>query len=91
MKYLLSKLNIFTATKPVPDKQHKTDRLTPDFHQTQTPPDPIIDVNTASFAFLAVRVATVRTSFQFFRISQTTHLNSQVNRDRALPIKLRED
>jgi hypothetical protein len=42
--------------------QHKTDRLTPDSRQTQTPPDPTI----ASSAFLLTRVATVRNWFKFF-------------------------
>jgi hypothetical protein len=37
--------------------QHKTDLLTPDFHQTQTPADPTIAV----FVFLATRVPIVKT------------------------------
>jgi hypothetical protein len=41
--------------------QHKTDPLTPDSRQMQTPPDPTIGVIIASFAFLATKVATVKT------------------------------
>jgi hypothetical protein len=59
---LKSKSNVKTSSRrqkadSCQTHQHKTDRLSPDSSQTQTPPDPTI----ASFAFLATRVATVRT------------------------------
>jgi hypothetical protein len=65
--FSLSKLNLKTSSRRLePDSsqthQPKTDRLTPDSRQTQIPPDPTI----ASFVYLATRVATVRTQFQFF-------------------------
>jgi hypothetical protein len=47
-------------------QRHKTDRLTPDSHQTQTPPDLTTGATAASFSFLATRIATVRNSFQIF-------------------------
>jgi hypothetical protein len=63
--YLLSKLNMKTSSRRLKPNfsqthQHKTERLTPDSRQTQTPPDPTIGSTTASFAFLATEVATVR-------------------------------
>jgi hypothetical protein len=69
--FLETKLNEKTSSRRLkPDscqtRQHKTDRLTPDSRQTQTPPDPTIGSTIASFAFLPTRVATVGTSFQFF-------------------------
>jgi hypothetical protein len=42
-------------------QRHKTDRLTPDSSQAQTPPDHIIGTTIALFAFLATRVTTART------------------------------
>jgi hypothetical protein len=45
--------------------QHKTDRLTPDSHQKQTPPASTVVANTASFELFVSRVATVRTCFIF--------------------------
>jgi hypothetical protein len=58
--------------------QHKTEHLIPDSRQTQSPPDPTIGATIESFAFLATRVATVRTWFQFFSITRTAHSYSQV-------------
>jgi hypothetical protein len=52
--------------------QHKTDRLTPDSSQKQTSSDPTAGATMAQFAFLATRVATVRTYLNFFRILQRT-------------------
>jgi hypothetical protein len=54
--FFLSKLHVKTySRRPKPDScqthQHKTDRLTPDSRQTQSPPDPI-----TSFAFLATDI-----------------------------------
>jgi hypothetical protein len=71
---LQSKSNVKTSSRRLkPDAcqthQHKTDRLTPDSRQTQTPPGPTIGAIVALFVFLAARVATVRTSFQFFSAS----------------------
>jgi hypothetical protein len=66
IKFIFIKLNVKTSSRRLkPDScqthQHKTDRLTPDSRQTQTPPDPTIGATIASFAFLAATVATVRT------------------------------
>jgi hypothetical protein len=45
----------------IPAKRTETDRLTLDYRQTQIPLDHALGANIASFAFLASRVATVRT------------------------------
>jgi hypothetical protein len=71
IQFLFSKLNVKTFSQwlkpdPCQTHQHKTDHTTPDSCQTQTPPDPTIGTTIASFAFLATRLATVRTYFQFF-------------------------
>jgi hypothetical protein len=63
---LETKLNVKTSSRGLkPDScqtyQRKSDRLTPDSRQMQTPRDPAIGATIASFAFLATRVATVTT------------------------------
>jgi hypothetical protein len=45
--------------------QHKTYCLTTYSRQTHPPPNPTIGTTISSFAFLATRVATIRTFFQF--------------------------
>jgi hypothetical protein len=61
-----SKSNMETSSQRLkPDSyqthQHKTDRLTADSRQTQTPPGPTISDTIASFVFLITTFATVRT------------------------------
>jgi hypothetical protein len=61
--------NIFTATEArfLSNAPTQNRRLTPDSCQKQTPPDRTIGTTLALFAFLATRVATVRTKFALFR------------------------
>jgi hypothetical protein len=46
--------------------QHRTHRLTADSCQMYTSWDPTVGTATASFAFLATRITTIRTNFQLF-------------------------
>lgn len=45
--------------------------------QTQTPPDLNIGATINLFAFIATRVATVRTLMYFFRLARTAHSYSE--------------
>jgi hypothetical protein len=65
--------------------QYKPDRLTP-YSWQPAPPDHIIGATTASFAFLASRAATVRTSFQLCLVARTGHSSSQEWRTLAIAL-----
>jgi hypothetical protein len=72
---LLSKLNATVYSLQLKSdscQSHKLEnnRLTPDSHQTETPPDYTISTIIAFFAFAAIRIATVKT-LHIFRIART--------------------
>jgi hypothetical protein len=56
-------------------KQHKTDRPTPDSRQTQTPPDSTIGatIETFAFFFLLPELPPSELNSNFFRIARTAH------------------
>jgi hypothetical protein len=63
--FFLTEFNVKTSSRRLkPDScqthQHKTDRLTPDFRQTQTPPDTTVGATFPSCTFFATRVAIIR-------------------------------
>jgi hypothetical protein len=59
-----TKLNVKTSSRQLPNartENRQPDFKTPDPHKTYIPPDPITEATIGTFAFLALRVATVRT------------------------------